>query len=108
MRIEGLIGRITAQESDEYHNLRPASSRIAAAAIVQGKVISGRAELEVRVEELRKQFPLGDNPRPDHWGGYRLSPDYFEFWQGRTSRLHDRLFYRLGTGGIWETGRLAP
>ncbi len=108
VRIEGLIARVSPAESDEYHNHRPTKSRLAAAALVQSRVISGRAELETSFEALAQQYPKGDNPRPEHWGGYRLSPDYFEFWQGRTSRLHDRLFYRLGSVGIWETGRLAP
>jgi pyridoxamine 5'-phosphate oxidase len=108
VRIEGLIARITPSESDDYHRLRPPNSRIGAAASEQSKILPNRKALEDRVAELFAKFPNGEIPRPEHWGGYRLCPEYFEFWQGRTSRLHDRLFYQLGPGGIWETGRLAP
>jgi pyridoxamine 5'-phosphate oxidase len=108
VRIEGLIARITPSESDDYHRLRPANSRIGAAASEQSEILPNRKALEDRVAELFAKYPDGEIPRPEHWGGYRLCPEYFEFWQGRTSRLHDRLFYQLGPGGIWETGRLAP
>lgn len=108
VRIEGLIERISPAESDDYHNKRPANSRLSAVASPQSEIISGRSVLEARVQELSSQYPEGNIPRPPHWGGYRLVPSYFEFWQGRVSRLHDRLFYKKDEDGNWKTGRLAP
>lgn len=107
VRIEGKIETIDPAESDEYHNKRPPNSRLSAVASPQSEPIPNRQTLEARVEELTRQYPDGNIPRPPHWGGYRLVPSYFEFWQGRVSRLHDRLIYRLD-GTAWTTGRLAP
>lgn len=106
VRIEGTVTRVSAQESDEYYATRPVGSRLGAWASAQSAVIKSRTELEAQVEAFTKRF--GDNPpRPPHWGGYRLAPSLFEFWQGRESRLHDRLQYVLA-GQDWKIQRLSP
>lgn len=106
VRINGDVSKLSAAESDEYYLQRPAASRIGAWASPQSQIIESRAFLEQ--EELRFQKQLGDNPnRPPQWGGYRLKPNSIEFWQGRPSRLHDRILYtRQQTG--WQIVRLAP
>jgi pyridoxamine 5'-phosphate oxidase len=106
IRIEGSISRVSAMESDAYWNSRPPESRNASAASPQSQVIASREELEVKVAALAKQYPAGA-PRPANWGGYRLTPDYFEFWQGGVARMHDRLAYRMTESG-WMIERLAP
>lgn len=106
IRIEGELQKVDAAESDAYFNSRPLGSRIGAWASPQSQPIS-RDELEQRSEAFTRK--LGDNPqRPDHWGGYRLNPNAIEFWQGRPSRLHDRLFYTRNAQGHWDRTRLAP
>ena len=106
VRVEGLVERVEAEESDAYHQLRPPESRLGSAASPQSRAIAHRDILEDMVAALRRQYPDGP-PRPPHWGGYRLVPSTFEFWQGRPSRLHDRLrFWRDGDG--WLRQRLAP
>ena len=106
VRIEGTVEKISDADSDAYFNSRPLDSRIGAWASPQSEVISSRAVLVGRAAEYAAKFMLKP-PRPPHWGGYRLIPDRFEFWQGRSSRLHDRILYRLH-GDAWRTERLAP
>ena len=106
VRIEGRVEKVSAEESDAYFASRPLDSRIGAWASPQSQVISSRAVLVANAARYGAQFALKP-PRPPHWGGYRLQPDRWEFWQGRKSRLHDRLRYRLD-GGQWVRERLAP
>ncbi|CAG9260973.1 pyridoxamine 5'-phosphate oxidase [Paraburkholderia unamae] len=108
VRIEGKVELTSAEESDAYFNSRPLGSRIGAWASEQSSVIAGRAQLEVREQEVTAQY--GEHPpRPPHWGGYRLVPDAIEFWQGRPSRLHDRIRYtRESSAAAWCIERLAP
>ena len=103
---EGKVEKIDAAQSDAYFHSRPLDSRIGAWASPQSQVIASRDELARRVEELRRLHPEGV-PRPEHWGGYRLIPSVVEFWQGRPSRLHDRVRFRLADGA-WKRDRLAP
>jgi pyridoxamine 5'-phosphate oxidase len=107
VRITGLVERISGQESDAYYASRPLGSRYGAWASVQSSVIPDRAWLEGAVRAVEAAHPGGEPPRPDHWGGFRVVPGQVEFWQGRSSRLHDRLRYRRGTGG-WVIERLSP
>jgi pyridoxamine 5'-phosphate oxidase len=106
VRIEGTVERVSAAESDEYFATRPLGSRIGAWASPQSQAIADRAWLEQRWEKLSAEH--GETPpRPAHWGGFRVLPEQVEFWQGRRSRLHDRVFYsRAGDG--WKIARLAP
>ena len=110
-RIEGRVEKVSAEESDAYFKTRPLDSRLGAWASPQSQVIASRATLVANVAKVTAQFATsllaGGPPRPPHWGGYRLIPDRFEFWQGRKSRLHDRLQYRL-ENGAWIRERLAP
>jgi pyridoxamine 5'-phosphate oxidase len=105
IRVEGKVEKVTVEESDAYFTSRPPGSRIAAAVSPQSRVISSRRELDLLFESLAARFPDGNVARPAHWGGYRLIPDYFEFWQGRPNRLHDRITYRL-VNGSWIIERL--
>jgi pyridoxamine 5'-phosphate oxidase len=106
VRIEGLVSKVDAAESDAYFASRPLDSRIGAWASPQSEVITSRAVLVAQAAKVAARHGLHP-PRPPHWGGFRLAPDYFEFWQGRRSRLHDRLRYRL-IDGAWLRDRLAP
>jgi pyridoxamine 5'-phosphate oxidase len=106
VRIEGRVQRVSDQESDAYYATRPLDSRIGAWASPQSEVIASRAVLVGQAARYAAQFALSP-PRPPHWGGFRLQPDRWEFWQGRKSRLHDRLRYRLHDGA-WLRERLAP
>ncbi len=106
VRIKGKVERVTSAESDDYYHSRPPASRIGAWASPQSAEIPNREFLEEAEKRLKEKF--GDAPpRPEHWGGYRLHPTDIEFWQGRPSRLHDRIHYRLD-GGKWKITRLAP
>ncbi len=107
VRIRGPVTRLGAAEADAYFASRPAQSRFSAAASEQSAPIASRHELEAKVAELKRQHPDGAVPRPRDWGGYRLQPDSYEFWQGREGRLHDRFRYqRADAGGRVE--RLQP
>ena len=107
VRIEGRVEKTSAEESDAYYRTRPLDSRIGAWASPQSQVIASRVALVTEAARIGAKFLL-DPPRPPHWGGYRLVPDTFEFWQGRKSRLHDRLRYALQDDGAWLRERLAP
>ena len=106
VRVEGAVERVPDAESDAYFATRPPGSRLSAAVSAQSEVIGGREELEQAVEELRARS-AEDVPRPPHWGGYRVVPDVWEFWQHRADRLHDRFRYRREAGS-WVVERLAP
>lgn len=106
VRIEGRVERVSEAESDEYFHSRPLDSRLGAWASPQSEVISSRAVLVANAAKVAAQHALHP-PRPPHWGGFRLVPDTWEFWQGRKSRLHDRLRFRLQDGD-WLRERLAP
>jgi pyridoxamine 5'-phosphate oxidase len=107
VRIEGVVEKILDDDSDTYFNSRPIGSRIGAWASPQSEVVASRDVLEASEKAFAEQF--GEHPlRPPHWGGYRLKPDRWEFWQGRPSRLHDRLRYVLQADGGWLMERLAP
>jgi pyridoxamine 5'-phosphate oxidase len=107
VRIEGRVEKVSDKESDDYFHSRPLDSRIGAWASPQSQVISGRSVLVANAARYGAQFLL-QPPRPPHWGGYRLVPDNWQFWQGRKSRLHDRLLYTLTTEKNWLRERLAP
>jgi len=107
VRIEGVVQKLSSTESDAYFHSRPLDSRIGAWASPQSEVISGRGVLVANAAKYAAQFML-QPPRPPHWGGYRLLPDNWQFWQGRKSRLHDRLRYSLQGDGQWLRERLAP
>lgn len=106
VRIEGDVTRVSEEESDAYYAVRPVDSRIGAWASPQSEVIASRAVLVANAAKVSARYGLHP-PRPGHWGGYRLTPTQWEFWQGRPSRLHDRLRYRL-VDGVWVRERLAP
>lgn len=106
VRIEGAVEKVSDEESDAYFHSRPLDSRLGAWASPQSEVITSRAVLVANAAKAAARYGLHP-PRPPHWGGYRLVPDAWEFWQGRKSRLHDRLRYRL-ENGTWVRERLAP
>jgi pyridoxamine 5'-phosphate oxidase len=107
VRIEGRVEKTGAEDSDAYYRTRPLDSRIGAWASPQSQVIASRTVLVTEAARIGAKFLL-DPPRPPHWGGYRLVPDTFEFWQGRRSRLHDRLRYTFQADRAWLRQRLAP
>ena len=107
VRIEGHVSKIDAQISDQYFHSRPVGSQIGAVASPQSSIIESRDLLETKVNELTAAFQNKEIPRPEHWGGYVVKPTTIEFWQGRSSRLHDRINYQL-IDGNWKINRLAP
>ena len=108
VRVTGLAERLNDEENDEYFNSRPEGSRIGAWASPQSQVIESREWLENNTLKYQQQFSNKPVKRPPHWGGYVVKPISIEFWQGRPSRLHDRIQYTLSENGGWEIDRLAP
>jgi pyridoxamine 5'-phosphate oxidase len=107
VRVEGKVERVSEAESRDYFRTRDRGSRIGAWASRQSEVLANRAELEQRVRNITEKFAGGDVPLPDFWGGYRVKPERIEFWQGRASRLHDRVLFEWGPQG-WSARRLYP
>jgi len=107
LRIEGIIEKVKTKISEEYFHTRPRESQISAWVSKQSSIVPDRNFLDKKYNELDEEFGNDEIPLPDYWGGYRLIPEYFEFWQGRESRLHDRICYREKKGN-WKIFRLAP
>jgi pyridoxamine 5'-phosphate oxidase len=107
VRVEGPAERVSAQESDAYFATRPRGAQLAAAASRQGRTLADRTELDLAVAELEREYEGRAVPRPEHWGGYRLRPETYEFWQHRDDRLHDRLRYTRDDDR-WRVERLSP
>lgn len=107
VRIEGMVSKLDPQISTDYFHSRPKGSQIGATVSPQSQAIESREALEQQVIDLKKQFENMEVPRPEHWGGYLVEPQRIEFWQGRPSRLHDRICYDL-VDGVWIISRLAP
>lgn len=108
VRIEGIVEKVSEYESDTYFHSRPEGSRIGAWASPQSQQITDRKILELSYQKYTQQFANGHIPRPPHWGGYRVIPQNIEFWQGRSNRLHDRIFFTRLSGNSWGKSRLAP
>jgi pyridoxamine 5'-phosphate oxidase len=107
VRIEGVVSKVSDEESDAYFNSRPVGSRLGAWASPQSQKISDREVLNKELKKFTEQFDQEDIPRPTHWGGYRVKPTKIEFWQGRSNRLHDRILYEQ-VNDNWLVSRLAP
>jgi pyridoxamine 5'-phosphate oxidase len=108
IQIEGAIDRVSREESEKYFNRRPKGSRLGAIASRQSEIVPNREILERRLAELAATYAETDPPTPETWGGYRLAPDRFEFWQGRENRLHDRFCYVRTSENLWRIDRLSP
>jgi pyridoxamine 5'-phosphate oxidase len=108
VRVAGAVVRVSAEESDAYFQSRPRGSRLGAWVSHQSTVLTGRDELETRLAALTDEYGEGEIPLPPYWGGYRVTPSAVEFWQGRPSRLHDRLRYSRQSDGSWRIERLSP
>jgi pyridoxamine 5'-phosphate oxidase len=108
VKITGTAAKIPTAESFKYFSTRPRGSQLGAWASPQSQVIKNRAMLDTALEQMKGKFLQGEIPLPDFWGGYRVSPDTFEFWQARESRLHDRFIYTQQQEGSWQLERLAP
>jgi len=108
VRVEGRVERTSAAESDAYFKTRPRESQIGALASPQSEVISSRAALQQKADELEKHYENREVERPENWGGYRLQAERIEFWKGRPGRLHDRISYGRQSDGAWSIERLAP
>ena len=107
VRVRGIAERLSAEASDAYFNSRPRESQLGAWASIQSEEMTTRDQLDKRLVECTERFKDQDVPRPPHWGGFRIKPQYFEFWQGRSNRLHDRIRYESVEGG-WKLSRLFP
>jgi len=107
VRIDGTVARLPAAESDAYFALRPRGHRLSAWASKQSRIVPDRAFLETQMAREEERFADGDVPRPPYWGGYRVTPHAFEFWQGRPNRVHDRIAY-VRDGAAWDITRLSP
>ncbi|QCU89487.1 pyridoxamine 5'-phosphate oxidase [Thiomicrorhabdus sediminis] len=108
IRIEGRLEKVSRQQSEDYFHSRPRDSQIAAASSNQSQVVAGRKTLEQNFALKGEEYQLTDIPCPEHWGGYRLVPSQFEFWQGRANRLHDRFIYFIDEHQHWDIERLSP
>ncbi len=108
VRVEGKVEKLSAEQSDRYFASRPRDSQLGACASAQGQVVANRHALEAHFNQIAAEFAGKPVPRPEHWGGYRLIPHRFEFWQGRPNRLHDRLVFQQQSQGGWTKERLAP
>ena len=108
VRVEGMVEKVSSEESDAYFQSRPKASQLGAWASPQSQVIENRDILEKRLAQLEEKYATEKVPRPPHWGGFRVIPTAIEFWQGRPSRLHDRIRYELDEKGDWFYQRLAP
>jgi pyridoxamine 5'-phosphate oxidase len=108
VRVEGPVSRVGRQESEAYFATRPRGSQLGAWASAQSSVVASVAELAESYRAAEERFSGGEVPCPEHWGGYRVTPDLVEFWQGQPSRMHDRLLYRRQGDGAWTLTRLAP
>jgi pyridoxamine 5'-phosphate oxidase len=108
VRVEGIVERVSAEESNEYFKTRPRDSQLGALASPQSEVIESREILEQRLRQLEEEYRDREVERPAHWGGFRLKPDRIEFWQNRPGRLHDRILYERQADNSWSIARLAP
>jgi pyridoxamine 5'-phosphate oxidase len=108
VRVEGTVEKVSSEESDAYFQSRPKASQLGAWASPQSQVIESREVLEKRLAQFEEKYAIEKVPRPPHWGGFRVIPTAIEFWQGRPSRLHDRIRYKLDEKGDWFYQRLAP
>lgn len=108
VRIEGTVTRISDEESTKYYKTRPKSSQASCAISLQSQTLATRAELEAKWKKCLDEYKDQDMPRPSHWGGYLLQPRYFEFWQGHTTRLHDRISFKKLEDNTWSINRLYP
>lgn len=108
VRVEGMVEKVSSEQSDAYFASRPRDSQLGACASAQGQVVADRLELETHFAQVAEQFSGKPVQRPEHWGGYRLTPHRVEFWQGRPNRLHDRLVFKRDSQGNWVKERLAP
>ena len=108
IRVEGKVVKLSREESTEYFHSRPKASQLGAIASDQSRVIPNREVLEQKLDELKTKYQDETVPIPKHWGGFRVIPNHIEFWQGRPSRLHDRLVYDLQSDRSWQIQRLAP
>lgn len=108
IRISGKVEKISMKESFEYFHSRPMESQLGAWASMQSSVVTARDVLEMSFAVMKKKFQNGEIPLPPFWGGYRVIPDEFEYWQGRPNRLHDRVWYSLQKDGSWKISRLSP